>query len=385
MESLAKPFAVFENIHSRTKKSKLLFKNKILFAIQPLYNDTLKMLLSLQEAGLEIGCVIGLKYSSNAEVAQKLINAGVNCKIVSTEDIEKETRIGLNSLIEKCTIEGKRLLILENGGYAVPIFHNEFSKFRKICLGAVEETKQGLWRDENLKKIHFPVFQVATSSLKSIESAHLGEPVVSALTRILKEIGLSIQGKVVGVLGYGWIGSSVARYLKSRMTSVYCYDIKMLKLLDAHYMGFVNGNRKKLFADCDIIIGATGKNSINRKDFQFLKSGVFLASASSKNIEFDISALEKYCDEKSFLSEKIVQYKFNKLNKTINLISNGEPINFTIESMPAEIMELILTELYSCLIKLCEEKHKPKIVQVPGEIEEMISKIWFTTRGMKDI
>ncbi|MGH7801143.1 MAG: NAD(P)-dependent oxidoreductase [Thermodesulfobacteriota bacterium] len=233
-----------------------------------------------------------------------------------------------------------------------------------------------------MKKLRFPVLQTASTPLKKIESSHIGEPVAEALSKILKEIGLTLQGKNVLVIGYGWIGHSVAKSIKARQAKVHCYDINWLKFLDAHYNGFVNGNKVNMLSTADIIIGTTGTTSIVKEDFKHLESGCFLVSASSRRVEIDLGTLKSESSSITKITEYIDQYRLAQDNKVIFLVANGEPINFVIDSMPNEIMDLIITDLFCCLVSLCEKSYSNEIHPAPLEIEQEIAKTWFTVQNL---
>jgi adenosylhomocysteinase len=364
------------NHHYSLWRDKNIFHNKILFAIQPLFGDSYGLLMCLQKSGLEIFSVIGLEYSSRPEIKEKLQKNGIRCTTVSTNDILAEVTAHLTEVFALCESTGKRLLILENGGYAVPLIHEQFAHKAHLCAGAVEETKQGLWKDQKISTPLFPILQTADTPIKKIESAHIGEPVVMALSSILKKAGLGIQGKKIGVLGYGWIGSSVARVLKMRSSHVLVYDKDPIKNIEAYYQGCVHGNRDTVLQESDIIIGATGQTSVSGDDFLKLKSGVFLASASSKKVEFDINYLEQNSYQSAEAETHIKEFHLTHSKKIVHLLAKGEPINFLVESLPHEIMDLMMADMYLCLATICTSV-LPPILQPSGiETELGIAQTW---------
>ncbi len=369
------------NFHYLEWREKEIFRDKILFAIQPLFEDSCSLLINLKKSGLEIFSVIGLDYSSKPEIQKNLIDNGIPCEIVPISKINKVVQEQLSGVFEQCRMSGKKLLILENGGYAVPIIHEIFPDKANLCAGAVEETKQGLWRDQAIIKLLFPVLQTADTPIKKIESGQLGEPIVTALSTILKKVGLGIQGKKIGLLGYGWIGSSVARSLKMRGSHVLAYDKNPIKNIEAYYNGCMHGNRDTVLSESDIIVGASGQTSIDGEDFFKLKPGVFLASASSKRIEFGIEFLESHSHNIIEIEDaNVKEFHLNGSNKRINLLSNGEPVNFLVESMPHEIMDLMMADMYLCLVKLCTEHLSPMLLPSDNETETAIANTWLMER-----
>lgn len=361
-------------------KDRNVFTGKLLIAVQPLFEDSYTLLMYLKKSGLEIFTVIGLEYSSKPEIREALIKNGINCEVDKTENINTIVLNKLSELLKICETTGKQILILENGGYLVPAIHEHFPEKAYLCAGAVEETKQGLWKDRQILNLLFPVIQTADTDIKKIESSQLGEPVVTALTAILKKAGLGLQGKKIGVLGYGWIGSSVARCLKMRFSHVLAYDINPIKNIEAYYHGCFHGGRNSVLADSDIIIGASGQTSIRGEDFLKLKSGVFIASASSKTIEFDIDFLKNNSSSIQKTGPHITEYHLSETKSIVHLLADGEPINFLIESMPHEIMDLMMADMYMCLVKICQEKLEHRLQPSSCDLELDLANTWIIQR-----
>lgn len=382
MEYLEYKFPILRKICEKWQGENA-FEDNILFAVQPIYKDSMALLKSLRNAGLNIDMVLGLSYSSDHEVVKALIEKGIPCKIVDTENIEQEVYHGLENALNKCVKENKTLLILENGGYATPIFHHNFPDYFHLCKGAVEETKQGLWRLLKINNLGYPVFQVADTPIKKIESEHIGEAVVNAISLILKEKGIGLQGKRVGVLGFGWIGSSVTQYLKQRNTVICCFDIDPIKMLEAYYFGFANLTREEILRTSDIIIGSTGKTSLDKEDFFNLKQDVFLVSASSKKIEFNLIALEELSIKKMHINKYITTYTLPDNNKRVHLIYNGEPVNFSIKSLPNELMDIMMADMFNCLALHSSKCFSPGIMHAPMEDEMEIAEIALQTKRFK--
>jgi len=361
-------------------RDKNVFEGKLLFAIQPIFGDSYGLIMNLKRSGLEIFSIIGLDYSSLPEIKNRFINNNIRCSIVKIEEINATVKTQLAEAFDICEQTGKKLLILENGGYAVPIIHEHFLHKAHLCTGAVEETKQGLWKDENIKCLFFPVLQTADTPIKKIETGQLGEQVVMALSSILKKVCLGIQGKKIGILGYGWIGSSIARVLKMRSSHVLVYDTNPIKNIDAYYNGCLHGGRNSVLEESDIIIGATGQTSISSTDFLKLKSGVFLASASSKRIEFDVNYLHQNSSTISETETHVEEFHLRNSKKVIHLLSKGEPINFLVESMPHEIMDLMMADMFMCLIKLCTESLPFTLQPADDKTELDIANNWLAER-----
>lgn len=285
--------------YKKYQKELLAGKKIIIVAVLPILEDTVYLFnLLAKTIKKQDFFIIGVEYSSKLECVNYLKNNGFNIRVASLQGINRAVANYLTDALKICLSEDAKLLILENGGYVVQMFHEKFSKNRKHCIGAIEETKAGIWKDEKIKNLLFPIVHITNTPLKGIESKHIGSPIVDALILLLKEIGLAINAKNILVIGYGWIGNSVINYLQNRGARILCYDLDYIKNLEAYFDGLVYGKREDMLERADIIIGATGKKSIKISDILKLKDGVFLVSATSRNDEFDIKAIKRQSRKK---------------------------------------------------------------------------------------
>jgi len=198
-----------------------------------------------------------------------------------------------------CKNNQLRVIVIEDGGYATPMIHEKFEKYTHYVKGTIEQTANGIWRDEDLiirkgLKLQFPIISIPDCKLKQeIEPPFIGEAVIGNIQNLISEEGLFISGKKIGVIGYGNIGSRIAEEARNRKAIVSVSDISHVKLLTARRGGFETKSLPKLVEESDIIIGATGRCSIGREEVLLLKNGCILVNASSKRVEIDVGELEK--------------------------------------------------------------------------------------------
>ena len=199
--------------------------------------------------------------------------------------------------IEKIKSENKKILIVEDGGYFVPLIHDDIYKdYLNYITGAVEQTTKGHRRDKNIEDCKIPVISVANSKLKSTlegdEVAHtLQENIIKLVKDYVKKPTHELN---VLVLGYGTIGKNLASFLADKNLKTYIYDNDEFERLKAEFISKItvleNLDDLSFF---DIIIGTSGNTSINdAKHFWNLKQNVFLVSGSSERVEFNLEKLD---------------------------------------------------------------------------------------------
>jgi adenosylhomocysteinase len=357
----------------------LEFSDFSLFAVVPILLHFELLLRGLQHLGMQISAVIGIEYSSKKEIAKRLSKDIPSLSVPRFDLISKHVERKLSQVLGTQNEKNyKKLIILENGGYTVPILHKKFNEYIYLCKGAVEETKHGLWLDEQIEHLRIPVITIADTPLKQLESPIVGREIVQALENELNKVGFTVVGSKICVLGFGSIGAAIATALRSMGALVACYDVDPIKMLAARLSGFVTGVKRKLLRDADIVIGATGQCSIGRKDIQNLKDSAFLASASSKRGEIAVNEILSLTVERNKLSKQVELFRLSD-GRSMYIIGDGYPINFLLSDPscgPPRFFDLIVSDLFVGIMELMEKELKPGIHRISSCLEKKIAKLW---------
>lgn len=294
-------------------------------------------------------------YPHKEAIINYLIDKGYS--VCSKNSLEKV----LLNFQDKCRKEPKPVLVIEDGGYIVPIVHkSNYSFLRSQILGAVEQTTKGERRDFKIDDLNFPVISVAGSDLKNTyEPPHIGRTVVNNIQRLLNDINFSSKNALV--IGYGSIGKSIAHNLRNNLNmTVTVTDNNADKLLIATQDGIkVNDHLKSAVKNKSLIIGATGETSINMPELSNMINNVYLVSASSDQVEIGLKQLESLQTHKEPIKEEKnigTKYTIRGSKNIINLVCNGFPINFCAdESMPNEASDLIMTLILLSTVEIVNE------------------------------
>jgi adenosylhomocysteinase len=342
--------------------------------VQHLMNDTCQFIQLLLKAGIRVSAVVGIPYSLKPSVVKELENNGVN---VLRPDIDKIADVVLKLVTDAAKI-GRRVIVHEVGGYCAPLAAKSL-KFRKNCIGVVEETKQGLWRYQQVQSDlqKFPIVHFAESKLKVMEGEFVGRAVARSVDEDLAHLGRSIESSRIGVIGFGDIGAGVARSLRSRGAHVWCHDIRPIRLMQAVAQGFICVARDRILRECNAIVGATGKASFTDKHIKPLQNGILLCSASSRDLEFPIGAISTSAKhEKELISPNVTEYKLSN-GKTLRISDNGYPVNFRSMSLPPSFGDLMFCLVTVGFFGLLQGKYKSGIMALNSEDEELIANEWW--------
>lgn len=347
--------------------------------VQHLYPDTLRLLLLLHRH-VPIARVIGIGYSGAPKVVEALRAEGIEVLTPAYADLERVVDASLGELLDRSERTGTRLMIHEVGGYAIRALHEHHAERAHLVIGAVEVTKQGVWAAEALPELLVPQLNVAQTRLKEVEGGEVGEAVVAALDRILREVGYSVVGREALVTGFGWVGGGTARSLRHRGAVVTVSDTDPLKLVAASVAGFRVRRGPSAAPRPELVIGATGRRSIDAELLASLPDRCFIASGASKNHEIDLNALEGMAAGPPEAVHAHVDAWTLRDGRTLFVVNAGYPVNFTSASVPDEIVEFLFAGLVMCVQELLEARPAPAIRPLCAERERIAAEVWLDLR-----
>jgi adenosylhomocysteinase len=195
-------------------------------------------------------------------------------------------------------------------------------------LGATEETTSGGYRLRETfgDKVSFPVIVINDSPLKAIgENEHgVGQSGVESLMRMTN---LHIPGRRFVVVGYGWCGKGVARYLKALGGKVGVVDIDPLKSFEAVFEGYKVGSMEELLPWADIVITVTGRSHALAGEYlNLLQDGVVLANLGHFPFEIDVEALKAEAINIQEMTDSVVEYTMPD-GRRLTVLADGRMFN----------------------------------------------------------
>jgi S-adenosylhomocysteine hydrolase len=332
------------------------FENKRIFIILHFLRDLIPFIQGMRELGLEMSNSYffykDYPYPQKDSIEKWLLDQGaiVRPRSQISQYLDQLNRMPSENIGE--------ILIIEDGGFIVPEIHRNYKNLISHVIGAVEQTTRGIRNDEMIGEIQFPIISVATSRLKSsFEPQYIGKAVVENIQRLLPDI--SLNGKTVGLFGYGTIGHEIAEWFRLNKSVVSVFDLNPENNLKAHQNGFeLSGSAGENAKNKNFVIGASGNESIDSTVIANLSHGTYVISASSELYEINIDELTRLRSRISPLKnsgELIIgtDFELPPSNRIIHVIANGYPINFWgFESMPNEASDLIMSLIFLCASEL---------------------------------
>ncbi len=315
--------------------------------------------------------IVAIPYSCCPVTVERLKSDGYT--IIVPDGIEDVASAALKTIAE-LSREGRPIVVQEVGGYLAAFAEtlNECENFR----GVVEDTNNGHWRYAKTgKSLEFPVLSIARSPIKAIEDSQIGDAVVHSIERIMREqLHRVTKGINALVLGFGKIGSSCADALRRRAMHTAVFDSDPVKLVSARAIGHKVDSLKRLLGEADLVVGATGHCSLKSSSLGYLKDGAILASASSRQIEFDVQSLQKALDYERVAPD--VERYLGSNGRHVYLFSEGYPVNFRDYSVLGDVLDAVYSELFLCVRELFEGRASVGLSDSWSSIHAEVAEAW---------
>lgn len=333
------------------------------------------------------------------------------------EAVERLIYEALAAEIKPWLNEGKKLLIIEDGGYHYPVLHRfmeENPRFLGQVRGSVEQTASGTVRCRKFgerRGYAYPCASISRSDIKMhIESRFIGHRVVEELASFLYTANAFLDFHNVLLLGYGIVGRQVARDLQGRSCFIRVLDTdpKIARVAQGDGCQVAKEVNPGLFDSDTILIGNTGEEAFTRKMltmfFMSASRRLYLASSSSQDQEFKVflnmaAAKSPWPEGTALLEREDFEYysrflfDYQGKQKEIFLMAQGLPVNFYRKngiSLTYSVIDLIFAQMLSEGLGFCVKDNWEKGLRLLGMedassgywSEEKLARAWFSTYGL---
>jgi hypothetical protein len=214
-----------------------------------------------------------------------------------------------------------------------------------------------------------PIVNVARSTpKKKLEPPFIGRAVCTALLHKLRDRFSPGHGGRCLILGFGAIGSQVARFVSDSLgfkrNLIFVFDPVRCRCCWARSEGYSLWERNDLTTRFNLVIGCSGRASFTVDDYVYLEDDAFLASASSGSVELsredfieladsskidDIEILGQALDEKNIHSD----LRFRLVDRKATFLNGGFPVNFEgkVNCIPTRYMQPTATMMVSASVQ----------------------------------
>lgn len=281
----------------------------------------------------------------------------------------------------------KEVVIFDHGGYFAPQIEI-LQKYKDNIALICEHTWNGAirYKEFNIERTQLKLISVARSWIKSKEDVHVADSIINALAGIVntdRGINQSLQNISIGIIGYGQIGSAVAKKLlqvigNENKENIWIFDTSEEVRKRAEFFfpaKRIASDITAKISDLDSIITATSTIALTSEHMKFIKNEACIICATSKDDQIaedvfqeykkveeqDIhpiqSVQEEQKDTPTSPPQVITKYR-NNTGKTIYLAADGGSVNFLIGSTPHPILHAIFAAICVAAFR-CLSRNQP--------------------------
>lgn len=346
-------------------------------------SETAQLIATLKAGGAEVQLCASNPLSTQDDVAAALVEE----LKVPVFAIKGEDRDRYYEHLHACLGHNPQIT-LDDGADLTSTLHQEHPSLAEKVLGGTEETTTGVVRLRNLErsgKLRYPVMAVNESYTKYLFDNRYGTG-QSTIDGILRATNLLIAGSTVVVCGYGWCGRGVAMRARGMGADVIVTEVDPIRALEARMDGFRVMPIREAAPQGDLFITVTGNlGVIGRQELEKLKDGAVICNAGHFDVEIDIKALEKLSRRARAIREFCTEYEL-KDGRRIYLLAEGRLVNLAAaEGHPAMVMDLSFSNqaLAAEYLKKNAGKLKPKVYELPRELDEELARLKLCSMGIK--
>lgn len=324
-------------------------KDVYLIGAQHILSSTYTLLQHLMEKGLSKSNIslIGKCYSTNPSTFQMMVETGIDvCPSSQAFDYKKsfdtEYRKHMKEFLKQryeTISKFKKIIVLDDGGELLALASEMFADSQCELVG-VEQTTAGFEKLKD-KQLGFPIVNVARSWAKlNYESPFIVRIAMERFFAHFLRLPIHKNLKNILIIGNGAIGSNIHSFLKDK------YDVTIFDT-DPTKSQISAEDFKSSLGEFDLIVGCTGKKTIQAHHHPLLKKGVILMSVSSSDREFDAESLRKKA------KKTILDCHEDLYIDDICLLNCGFPVNFDDDYASVDSDELQLTRslLFSAILQ----------------------------------
>jgi len=338
---VARPMKVLNGLCEKFLKDDV-FRGKKISICMHLEAKTGYLALILKKLGADVWGTSSNTLSTKDDVCSALAKNGIHVHSIHGAN-QEEFESFIHAIVEK-----KPHAVVDDGGDVSEYLHR-YPEYGLNLRGICEETTTGVARSREKfreKLLRYPTIAINDAKSKYLFDNRYGTG-QSTWTSIMHLTNMTVTGKTVVSIGYGWVGRGIATRAAGLGADIIIVERDPWKALEAKMDGFQVMTLKKACPLGDFFITSTGEPNVIRKHhFLLLKEGAFLANAGHFDYEIDVEALEQISMAIKEVRDEIQEFSLED-GKILYLLARGGIINIAGGlGHPIEIMDMS----FSCTI-----------------------------------
>ncbi len=275
--------------------------------------------------------------------------------------------------------------VVDDGGDILELLHQRRPELLSQLVGVCEETTTGVDRARQRHaegELGTAVMLINDARCKFLfDNVHgTGQSVWDA---VMRSTNLSVAGKTVCVMGFGWCGRGIALRAAGLGARVLVCDTDPVKAADALMTGYTPGTAPDLLPQADIVITATGvANTLSGSHLPLLKSGAILANAGHFWDEIDVDQLAGHAQQRKVMRDQVEGFKLEQ--GWVYLLGGGHIVNIACaDGHPAEIMDTSFAlQALGVHQFLTGPTPEPGLYPVPDAVDQRVAELKLAAAGI---
>lgn len=376
---VARHMPVLNSIGDRFEKEKPFAGLKIALSIH-LEAKTAYLVKTLARGGAEMHVSGSNPLSTQDCVCAALVDDGITVNAIHGTDPEKTVELW------KKTLSCHPDIVIDDGSDLINLLLGDCREYADRVMGGCEETTSGVQRLrgwERTGRLSFPVMAVNDARCKSFFDNTYGTG-QSAWDGIMRTTNLEVNGKIVVVAGYGYVGRGVANIACGLNARVIVTEVDPVKSILAMMDGFTAMSMQEAAKVGDIFITATACcDVIAPEHFERMKDGAIVCNVGHFNSEIDVDGLKKMAVAKTELRKNLDGYTLPN-GKMIAVIADGGLCNIAAaDGHPVEIMDMsfALQAIGAEYILKNHQDLEPRVYKIPDERDRYVAELKLKALG----
>ena len=209
--------------------------------------------------------------------------------------------------------------------------------------GVSEQTTTGVARLRAMQeadRLPFPAMAANDAQCKHLFDNRYGTG-QSVIQAVLNLTNMLLPGKVVAIIGYGWVGRGLATYARAMGGRPLVVEVDPVRALEAYMDGHEVGSMAEALPKADFVLTATGgQRAVAARHFSMLKDGAILANAGHHDLEIDVEALDRNSTTRKAARPGVDRYRWQG-ERDVHVLADGALVNIAGGlGHPIEIMDL---------------------------------------------
>jgi adenosylhomocysteinase len=339
---------------------------------------TANLALALAEAGAAVSVYSSGPHTSD-DVAAALAAEAV--RVYARSDADSH----VDELLLNRFLDDRLEFLIDDGAGLVRYVHTKRRDALTFLAAAAEQTTSGVrplrvMEDEGALEV--PCVAVNDALTKQLFDNVYGTG-QSVVMTLLDVTNVQLQGKVVVVVGYGYVGRGISATARAFGARVVVTEVDPVRALQAVHDGYSVSRLETVSPVGDIFFTATGIGySITADQMRLMKNGAIVAVGGGGPPEVSLTGDVPLVS--SDLARDYVRTVPVDAERSVFLIADGESANVTAgEGNSIEVIDLSLAVQLRVLGYLADRHQSmdPGVHEVPPEIDDLVARSALAAHG----